>query len=131
MIARFGAPRVSLAGLALIALAATTGMTGVSVNHFWVALLLLGLGWNFGFLGASATVLTCHTPAEGPRVQSIYDFVVFGAMVVGSFVSGGLLATYGWPLVCGLILPPVLVAAVSLFWLRRVHVPTDPLAQRG
>ncbi|MDC6296146.1 MFS transporter [Ralstonia pseudosolanacearum] len=131
LIARFGAPRVSLAGLALIALAAATGMTGVSVNHFWVALLLLGLGWNFGFLGASAMVLTCHTPAEGPRVQSIYDFVVFGAMVVGSFASGGLLATYGWPLVCGLILPPVLAAAVSLFWLRRAHAPTGPLAQRG
>ncbi|AKZ28478.1 MFS transporter [Ralstonia pseudosolanacearum] len=118
LISRFGAPNVSLAGLALTALAAITGMTGLAVDHFWGALMLLGLGWNFGFLGASAMVLACHTPAEGPRVQSIYDFVVFGAMVVGSFASGGLLTTFGWSLVCGLILPPVLIAAASAFWLR-------------
>lgn len=131
LIARFGAPAVSLAGLVLIALAAVTGMTGLSVNHFWGALMLLGLGWNFGFLGASAMVLACHTPAEGPRVQSLYDFVVFGAMVVGSFASGSLLTTYGWALVCSLTLPPVLVAAASLFWLRRGQTPTATLAQRG
>jgi len=131
LIARLGAPVVSLAGLALIALAAVTGMSGLSVNHFWIALMLLGLGWNFGFLGASAMVLACHTPAEGPRVQSIYDFVVFGAMVIGSFASGGLLATYGWALVCSLILPPVLMAAASLLWLRRELRSDAPLAQRN
>ncbi len=98
---------------------------------FWIALMLLGLGWNFGFLGASAMVLACHTPAEGPRVQSIYDFMVFGAMVVGSFASGSLLATYGWALVCGLILPPVLMAAASLLWLRREWVSPNSLAQRN
>jgi predicted MFS family arabinose efflux permease len=131
LIARLGAPVVSLAGLVLIALAAITGMAGLSVNHFWIALMLLGLGWNFGFLGASAMVMACHTPAEGPRVQSIYDFVVFGAMVVGSFASGGLLATYGWALVCSLILPPALIAAASLFWLRHEWTSAAPLAQRN
>lgn len=131
LIARYGAPRVSFAGLALIALAAIAGITGASVNHFWVALMLLGFGWNFGFLGASAMVLTCHTPEEGPRVQSIYDFVVFGTMVVGSFASGGLLTIYGWAPVCGLILPPVLVAATSLFWLRLRQTSTGLLDQRG
>ncbi|MEX3937044.1 MFS transporter [Paraburkholderia phymatum] len=131
LIARVGAPTVSLAGLVLIALASVTGMTGLSVNHFWVALMLLGLGWNFGFLGASALVLACHAPTEGPRVQSIYDFVVFGAMVVGSFASGGLLATYGWGLVCGVILPPVLTAVVSVFWLRWGQPRTDALAHRS
>jgi len=131
LIARLGAPAVSLAGLVLIALAAVTGMTGLSVSHFWVALMLLGLGWNFGFLGASAMVLACHTSAEGPRVQSVYDFVVFGAMVIGSFASGSLLATYGWALVCSLIFPPVLVAAASLFWLGHRRTSTAPLAQRN
>lgn len=131
LIARVGAPAVSLAGLVLIALAAITGMTGLSVSYFWVALMLLGLGWNFGFLGASALVLACHAPVEGPRVQSIYDFVVFGAMVVGSFASGGLLATYGWGLVCGLILPPVLIAVASLFWLRWEQTRTAALAHRS
>ncbi|MHA6833394.1 MFS transporter [Ralstonia pseudosolanacearum] len=131
LISRFGAHNVSLAGLVLIALAAIAGMSGLTVDHFRIALMLLGLGWNFGFLGASAMVLACHTPAEGPRVQSIHDFVVFGAMVVGSFVSGGLLTTYGWSLVCALILPPVLIAAACVLWLRRKQSPADPLAQRG
>ena len=119
LISRFGAPNVTLAGLALIALAAITGMSGVTLGHFWGALVLLGVGWNFGFLGASALVLTCHASEDGPRVQSINDFVVFGAMVVGSFASGSLLTTFGWSLVSGLILPPVVLAAASLLWLRK------------
>ncbi|KHK59956.1 MFS transporter [Burkholderia sp. A9] len=131
LIARYGAPAVSFAGLVLIALSAITSVTGLSVSHFWVALMLLGLGWNFGFLGASAMVLGCHTPAEGPRVQSVYDFVVFGAMVVGSFASGSLLTTYGWAVVCSLTLPPTLIAATSLFWLRRAQASPTHLARRG
>lgn len=117
LITRFGASRIIMAGLVLIALSAIVGMSGQTVNHFWIGLVILGVGWNFGFLGASALVLTCHRPEEGPRVQSINDFVVFGAMVVGSFASGSLLTTYGWQLVSGLILPPVLLAAASLLWL--------------
>ncbi|AFQ51144.1 MFS transporter [Burkholderia sp. A9] len=118
LIARFGALNVTLAGMALIALAALAGLSGITDYHFWGALLLLGAGWNFGFLGASAQVLACHTPEEGPRVQSINDFIVFGAMVVGSFVSGGLLSAFGWSLVSGLILPPVVVATICVMWLK-------------
>ncbi|WP_137925085.1 MFS transporter [Cupriavidus sp. 2SB] len=122
LIARFGSSAVVLTGLALTALAAFAGMSGLTVNHFWIALVLLGVGWNFGFLGASAMVLTCHTPEEGPRVQSLNDFVVFGAMVLGSFVSGSLLATFGWTTVTTLILPPVVVAAAALLWLQWTSV---------
>lgn len=80
LIKRFGESRIIFAGLVLTALAAITGLAGISVSHFWVGLVLLGLGWNFGFLGASALVLKCHAPEDGPRVQSLNDFVVFGAM---------------------------------------------------
>lgn len=119
LIGRFGPSRVIVAGLALIALAGVVGMSGASVERFWLALVVLGLGWNFGFLGASALVLTCHTPDEAPRVQSINDFVVFGAMVVGSFASGSLLTTYGWTFVSGVVLPPVAIAAFGLWWSHR------------
>lgn len=119
LISRFGESSIVQAGLGLIALAAIAGMSGLTVNHFWIALLLLGVGWNFGFLGASALVLKCHTPEEGARVQSINDFVVFGAMVFGSLASGGLLAVFGWTVVSGLILPPVLLAMAALLWLQR------------
>ncbi|SOY58498.1 Drug transport transmembrane protein (fragment) [Cupriavidus taiwanensis] len=113
-------PRPELA--TLTGMAALAGISGMTVHHFWIALVLLGVGWNFGFLGASAMVLTCHRPEEGPRVQSLNDFVVFGAMVVGSFVSGSLLAAFGWAMVSSLILPPVVVAAAALLWLQRTSV---------
>ncbi len=119
LISRFGAPIIIQCGLVLTGLAAVVGMTGMSISHFWLALVLLGVGWNFGFLGASALVLTCHTPEDGPRIQSINDFVVFGSMVVGSFISGGLLAAYGWTTVSGLLFPPVVIAIVGLLWLQR------------
>jgi MFS family permease len=113
LIARFGAPRVVMAGLALTAAAAAMGLTGITVAHFWGTLVLLGLGWNFGFIGASALVLECHRPEERTKVQSFNDFLVFGVMVVGSFASGGLLTSYGWEAVCWVVFPPlVLVAAV-------------------
>ena len=125
LITRFGETAIILLGLALTAAAALVGMSGLSVQHFWVALVLLGVGWNFGFLGASAMVLKCHTPEEGPRVQSVNDFVVFGAMVIGSFASGSLLATYGWATVTSLTLPPVVVAGIALLWLARSQ-PASP-----
>jgi MFS family permease len=106
----------------LTAAAAITGITGVSVTHFWLALVLLGLGWNFGFVGASTLVLECHRPEERTKVQSFNDFVVFGSMVIGSFASGGLLTAYGWAVVCWVTLPPLLIAAGSLA-LTRSWVP--------
>ena len=121
LIARFGETPIVLAGLALTAAAALVGMSGQTDAHFWWALALLGVGWNFGFLGASAMVLQCHTPQEGPRVQSINDFVVFGTMVIGSFASGSLLSAYGWSTVAALTLPPVVVAAAALLWIGRVR----------
>jgi MFS family permease len=114
LITRFGAPRVVAAGLALIATAAAVGLTGMDVGHFWLTLILLGLGWNFGFVGASALVLECHRPEERARVQSFNDFVVFGTMAFGSFLSGGLLTSYGWNTVLWLSFAPLAVAVVAL-----------------
>lgn len=115
IISRFGAPRVVIVGLFLSACAAAAGLSGISVGHFWLTLILLGLGWNLGFLGASAMVLECHAPEERTRVQSLNDFLVFGLMVIGSFASGGLLNSYGWQVVCWVSLPPLLAAAITLW----------------
>lgn len=68
LITRFGASRVVTVGLGLIATSAAVGLMGVDVSHFWLTLILLGIGWNFGFLGASALVLECHRPEERARV---------------------------------------------------------------
>ncbi|WP_226810227.1 MFS transporter [Candidatus Vallotia lariciata] len=114
LINRLGAQRVLTAGLVLIGLAAVTGLLGVDVGHFWLTLILLGVGWNFGFVGASAVVLECHEPEESIRVQSLNDFIVFGTMVFGSFLSGSLLAIFGWKMVLWFSFIPLTVAAIAL-----------------
>ncbi len=114
LIARFGAGRVATAGLALTGLSAAVGLGGMDVAHFWWTLVLLGLGWNFGFLGASALVLECHRPEERTRVQSLNDFIVFGLMAIGSFSSGGLLSAYGWNAVLWVSFAPLALAVVAL-----------------
>lgn len=114
LITRFGAPRVVTAGLALTAASAMVGLTGLDVAHFWLTLILLGLGWNFGFVGASALVLECHRPEERARVQSFNDFVVFGTMAFGSFLSGSLLNSYGWNTILWLSFAPLAVAIIAL-----------------
>lgn len=114
LIARYGAPRVVAAGLALIGVAAVAGLLGQDVGHFWGSLIFLGLGWNFGFVGASSLVLECHWPEEKTRVQSLNDFIVFGTMALGSFASGGLLTVYGWDTVLWVSFGPLALAVAAL-----------------
>ncbi len=114
LIARFGAGRMATAGLVLTGLSAAVGLMGLEVAHFWWSLILLGVGWNFGFLGASALVLECHRPEEKTRVQSLNDFIVFGLMALGSFASGGLLAAYDWNMVLWVSFVPLALSAVAL-----------------
>lgn len=114
LIMRFGAGRMVSAGLALTGISAAIGLMGLDVAHFWVTLVLLGLGWNFGFVGASALVLECHRPEERTKVQSLNDFIIFGIMAVGSFASGGLLAAYDWRTVLWVSFIPLALAVVAL-----------------
>ena len=114
LISRFGASTIVAVGLALIGAASVVGLFGIDVAHFWVTLILLGVGWNFGFIGASAMVVECHRPEERARVQSFNDFLVFGTMTIGSFLSGGLLSAFGWTTVLMLSFVPLLIAVVAL-----------------
>jgi predicted MFS family arabinose efflux permease len=114
LIGRFGAPRIVTTGLCLIALAAVVGLSGTSSAHFWTGLILLGVGWNFGFVGASTMVVETHRPEERNRVQSFNDFLVFGSMAVASFSSGQILATSGWEAVNWVVFPPILFALAAL-----------------
>ncbi|MCC2597682.1 MFS transporter [Pusillimonas sp. MFBS29] len=127
LIARYGAGRVVMAGLLLTGLSSAIGLTGIDVTHFWVTLTLLGVGWNFGFVGASALVLDCHLPEEKTRVQSLNDFIVFGTMAVGSFASGSLLAAYDWNMVLWVSFAPLVIAVLALAMtsVRQALQPSD------
>jgi predicted MFS family arabinose efflux permease len=114
LISRFGAPRVVTAGMVLTALSAAVGLLGREVAHFWLMLILLGVGWNFGFIGASALVLDCHRPEETTRVQSFNDFIVFGMVAFGSLLSGSVLTAYGWNTVLWVSFVPLALAVVAL-----------------
>jgi len=124
LITRFGAGRIVAAGLLLTGLSAAVGLMGIDIAHFWLTLILLGVGWNFGFIGASALVLECHRPEEKTRVQSLNDFIVFGTMAVGSFASGGLLAVYDWNMVLWVSFAPLVLAIAALMLAR----PTRSIA---
>src|SRR3954468_8061094 len=114
LIARFGARKVVAAGLLLEAGAACIGLSGITAMHFWATLVVLGVGWNFSFIGASALVLETHRPQERNKVQAFNDFLVFGMMAIGSFSSGQLLANYGWAAVDLVGVPPVVLGLAVL-----------------
>src|SRR4029079_13778987 len=108
LIARLGAPVIAELRLRLAEGAVTIGLSGITALHFWATLVVLGVGWNFGFIGASALVLETHHARERNKVQAFNDFLVFGVMAIGSFSSGQLLANYGWSAVNMVVFPPVL-----------------------
>src|SRR5260221_8972754 len=114
LIARFGAARIVATGLLLEACAATIGLSGITALHFWMTLIVLGVGWNLGFVGASALVLETHRPQERNKVQAFNDFLVFGMMAIGSFSSGQLLANYGWSAVNMVVFSPGLLGLAIL-----------------
>ncbi|MCB1537091.1 MAG: MFS transporter [Rhodoblastus sp.] len=131
LIGRFGAKRIVALGLALEVVAALVDLHGVSVAHFWTGLILLGVGWNFGFIGASAMVVAAHRPEERTKVQSFNDFVIFGTMAVGSFASGQMLAGGGWSLVNMIVFPPAAIGLVALGWLALRPQPAAKPAEAG
>jgi len=95
LIARFGATRIVAIGLAILGAAGVVALQGVELENFFVALILLGVGWNFGFIGATAMLADAHAPEERGRVQGLNDLIVFGGVVVASLASGGLMNCAG------------------------------------
>ncbi len=117
LIARFGVERITGIGLALLAAAAAVGVAGLTVAHFWTNLVLLGLGWNFAFIGATAMVTQCHRPHERNKVQAFNDFLIFGSMALTSFSSGQLLEKFGWATINEVIFPTIFITGALLIWL--------------
>ncbi|MDX3973227.1 MFS transporter [Shinella sp.] len=96
LIQRFGTEKVVAAGLIILMACALVAHAGIELWNFWGALILLGIGWNFGFIGATAIVASSYQPHEADKVQGFHDIILFGTVALASFSSGKVFNTYGW-----------------------------------
>jgi len=130
LIERHGAAMITACGLVLIMLAAAVGLIGVELTHFRAGLILLGLGWNFGFIGSTAMIAEHCTAEDREQIQGINDFIIFGVVAASSFFSGALLHSLGWFTINALVFPITLPVLLPLLWLeyrRRTHEDIEKL----
>jgi MFS family permease len=123
LIARFGVEKIMAIGLVILAAAGAVAMAGVDLLNFFAALILLGVGWNFGFIGATTMLTGVVRPEERGRMQGMNDLIVFGGVTLASFSSGGLMncsggsVQAGWQAVNMAMLPFLVLAGGALIWL--------------
>lgn len=123
LIARFGVEKIVAIGIAILAAAGVVALQGVTLGNFFVALVLLGIGWNFGFIGATAMLASAHEPHERGKMQGLNDLIVFGGVTVASLASGGLMncsggsPVEGWVAVNLAMAPFIVLAGGALIWL--------------
>jgi predicted MFS family arabinose efflux permease len=117
LINRIGAPSVILAGIVLIFACIGAALADTALLNFWTALFLLGIGWNFMYVGGSALLAECHTSAERAKTQAANDLLIFATMAISSASSGLLLNQSGWKAVNYGSLPFVLIAMSATLWL--------------
>ncbi len=122
LIARFGKERIVACGMVLLAVSAAVGLHGISLFHFYTALILLGVGWNFGFIGATAMLTDTYRPEEKAKAQGANDFILFGMVAFGSFMSGQTLnafeGTLGWDAINIVVFPVVVTCLIAILWLQ-------------
>ncbi len=129
LIQRFGVLQVILTGVVLLFVCIGAALAGTEFSNFWVAMFLLGVGWNFMFVGGSALLTECYTPSERAKTQAANDFMVFATMAISSMSSGLLLNKSGWQAVNLGSIPFLALATAATLWLmwkRRVSATQDP-----
>ena len=132
LIVRFGAEKIIAIGLIILAFSGVTAFLGVDLMNFYFALALLGVGWNFGFIGATTLISSSHNKSERGVVQGTNDFIIFGSVTLASLTSGGLMncsggsPQEGWSTVSLAMIPMLILAGIALTWLimnKRVSAP--------
>jgi predicted MFS family arabinose efflux permease len=117
LIARYRSPRIIALGLAMLAAGSVVALAGTELINFNVALALIGIGWNFSFIGATTMLAGAHLPEERARVQGLNDFLVMGLVTLASASSGALMASFGWDAVNLAAIPFLVLASSALIWL--------------
>jgi MFS family permease len=114
LIARYGVDVIITIGMALLVACGLVALAGIELANFWGALILLGLGWNFGFIGATTMLTETYRPEERGKVQGLNDFLIFGSVAAASFASGSLFTSVGWSWINYLIFPVVAICIIAL-----------------
>jgi len=116
IIRRIGERRVLLAGAASLIATVAIGLMGIDILNFWLALVLLGIGWNFLFVGGTTLLTKCYRPAERAKMQGVNDFLTFTGVALCSFIAGAVEQSWGWNAVLlGALVPTVLIVGAVLW----------------
>jgi len=126
LIGRFGLPTILITGAALLLACCGINLAGIAKSNFWAANVLLGVGWNFLFVGGTTLLTRTYRPEERAKVQALNDFMIFGTATLSAFSSGALLAGFGWTVVQLTVMPFVAVAAVAIGWMRWTATRAEP-----
>ena len=126
LIARFGKERIVAVGLILLIGCGIVALSGIQLWQFWTALILLGLGWNFGFIGSTAMVAEAYRPAEKNKVQGFHDFVLFSSVAFASLMSGQVYNAWGWEMLNWVIFPVTVLCLIALVALSVVARKPSP-----
>jgi MFS family permease len=116
LIRRFGVLNVILAGIVLVVACVAVALNGNTVEHFLIALALVGAGWNFMYTGGTTLLTEAYAPAEKARTQGANDFIVFSTMAVSSLASGAMVSAAGWEAMNRAVLPFLAVIAAAVLW---------------
>jgi len=117
LIQRFGVHKVILTGVAILFGCTAVALAGITVANFWWSLVLLGLGWNFMFVGGSTMLTETYRPSERARAQGFHDLLVFMTTATSSFASGLILRANGWTMLNYVAIPFIAVAGAAVLWL--------------
>lgn len=124
LIRRYGVYRILVVGVLLNLACVAVNFHGHGVVHYWLALVLLGVGWNFLFIGGTTLLTAAHRPEEKARTQALNDFIVFGTVTMTALGSGALLVTLGWVVINAMVIPFLLLVLVVVFLLHARPVPS-------
>jgi MFS family permease len=130
LIKRFGVIAVMIAGVAFLAGCVAIALAGVTVAHFWWALVLLGVGWNFTYIGGTTLLTETYRAAEKAKVQGINEIAIFGVQALSSLAAGVLVSTRGWETINYVAVALVACAGAASLWLAatRPRSPVSPSA---
>jgi MFS family permease len=127
LIKRYGAPRIMQIGFVLLLGHVTVALLGIEFLHFLSALILLGAGWNFAFIGGTALLTQAYRPAEQLKVQAVNEFAIFGLVALATLSAGWLYDRFGWITLNLAVVPLLAVALLSTVVIeRRLRLPEKP-----